>query len=153
MVGDGTSSRTGRWYGFEVFWLLPLVRALLAPYQLEPPDDDPYIPATHRLLADRWAQTLAVGEHGDVEAFLRTQPNALASLAEGMDHDQLCRVVKAALADRPVVDVEELQRSMATAARHRLGVQAWLAGGAGVARRPAERARGPVAGPLLRQPA
>ena len=126
MVGDGTTSGTGRWYGFEVFWVHPLVRALLAPYQLEPPDHDPYLSAPHWLLADRWAQTLAVGEHADVEAFLRCQPNALASLAEGLDDDQLTRVVRASLANRPVVDVAELQRDVATATGHRLRVQVWL---------------------------
>ena len=86
LVGDGTTSQTGRWYGFEVFWVHPLVRALLAPYQLEPPDHDLYLSASPLAAGRPVGQTLAVGEHADVEALQRCQPNALASLADGLDH-------------------------------------------------------------------
>ncbi len=89
MIGDASTTRTGRWHGFEVFWNHTLTRALLGPYSLLPPDDDPYLDAPHRLLADRWEHTLAVGDSADVNAFVRSEPNPLAALTEGMEAAQI----------------------------------------------------------------
>ena len=116
----GPRLRTGRWFGFEVFWHHDLIQAPLGPYSLLAPDHDPYLDPPHRLLADRWERTPAVGESADVAAFVASQPNRLAELTEGMEPEAVGDLVRQVL-QRPGVDldVDDVMRSMAAAARSR----------------------------------
>ncbi len=126
MVGDGTSSRTGRWYGFESFWDHPLVQALLRPYRLQPGGDDPYLDTPHRLLADRWEQTLAVGETADVTAFIHSQPNPLIALTEGLSESDVTALVEQATRRPLIVDIAQVHRSLAENDRLCDDLRVWL---------------------------
>jgi hypothetical protein len=127
LIGDGTSSGTGRWRrGFEVFYYHPLVQALLRPYQLLAPDHDPYLDPPHSLLADRWDKTLAVGQAGDVDAFVHSQPSALAALAEGLDPEEITRLVDEVMRQPPSIDMADVLADMAVADRLGDELCAWL---------------------------
>ena len=128
MVSDASSTRSGRWRGLEAFIAHPLGRALLGPYQLMAGADggDPYIGAPHRLLVDRWEQSVAVGEAADVEAFIRSQPNTLAALTEGMEPSAVEALVTEHLHRTPHVDVEAVLAGMAAADEACEAVERWL---------------------------
>jgi hypothetical protein len=127
LVGDGSSSGTGRWRrGFEVFYYHPLVQALLRPYQLLAPGHDPYLDPPHSLIADRWDNTLAVGQAGDVDAFVHSQPNALVALTEGLDPEEVIRLVDGVMRRPPMIDIAEVMADMDAADRLGDELEAWL---------------------------
>ncbi|MEA2704892.1 MAG: hypothetical protein QOD63_2837 [Actinomycetota bacterium] len=127
LVGDGASSGIGRRRrGFEVFYHHRLIAALLRPYQLLAPDHDPYLDPPHSLLADRWENTLAVGQAGDVDAFVHSQPSALEALTEGLDPEEITRLVREAMTRRPPIDMADILAAMAAADRLGDELCAWL---------------------------
>jgi hypothetical protein len=122
IVDDGVTSRTANWRAWLTFTQHPLMRAVLAGYELGSGD----APAAHRLLVDRSTATLSVGLAEDVAALLRSQPNALHAMTADMTAEHAAAHVREALAATAAPTMDEVLSAMQHSAGAEAAMRTWL---------------------------
>jgi hypothetical protein len=123
---DGPTSASGYWLAWHELLGHPVGERLLGPYDLGSGASG----GRHRLLADRWEETLDVGLPEDVDGLLATQPSAIAMAVETVGEEEVRETIERALeiaANRPREEVMDAVRSRRRRQRELAAeLRAWL---------------------------